>query len=257
MHRRALTVSLVSFAAALGAPAVASASGSPACGNIDLSNVHECHLVWSAGCQGSCDPSSFALACDAQCTASVSAACTGECQTECLTSCTVDPGQFDCEASCVVDCRARAETHCGCDGQSTTEIEARCSAECQAKCEIVPPSASCDTKCSSCCNASCQVEANASCVVSCTAEMDANCQVDCQASGGALFCDGQYIPVEDLDLCLGELEGQIDVSGHGQAQASIGIGCTVSRARPTSTGLLGGLLGLGLLGLRRRATARR
>jgi MYXO-CTERM domain-containing protein len=83
--------------------------------------------------------------------------------------------------------------------------------------------------------------------------MDANCDVDCQAAEGALFCDGQYIPVEDLDVCLGEIEGQVEVNAHGQGQASIGFGCTVSHARPQQAGLLAGLLGLGLLASRRRA----
>ena len=252
MHPRALTVSLFALAAALGAPAVASAAGSQACGNIDLSTLHECHFEWSGGCQGSCDPASFTLACQAQCSASVDVACTGQCQTECLSSCTVDPGQFDCQASCVVDCRARAETHCGCDGQSTTEIEASCQAECQAQCQVVPPSASCDTRCSACCNASCQVEANASCVVSCSLDMNGNCQLDCQSGDGALFCDGQYIPVEDLATCLSELEGQVNVSGYGQGQASVHFGCSAA-ARPTSDRSVLGVLGvLGLAALRRR-----
>jgi hypothetical protein len=141
MHRRALSVSLLAFASALGAPAMASAAGSQACGDVDLSSLQQCTFEWSGGCEAACGPASFVLACEAQCNASISVACSSECRSECLSSCTIDPGQFDCEVSCAADCQARAETTCGCGGQSTIEIEASCAAECQAQCTLVPPSA--------------------------------------------------------------------------------------------------------------------
>jgi hypothetical protein len=258
MHRHLITASALAFVSVISLPLAARASDSTACGGVDLSAYGECHFEWSAGCQGSCDPASFTLTCNGQCNGSASVACSTECHEQCVTSCTIDPGQFDCNASCVADCVTRSDTECGCNGERTTEIETSCTAECQAQCELVPPSAACDTQCDACCNGSCDVEANVNCNLDCVAELEGGCNLDCQGSG-ALFCDGQYVPIADYDSCAADLEAQIygygsgSGSGSGSGQASFSFGCSLGRLGSHGGAWSTVLLGLGLLALRRRS----
>jgi len=122
----------------------------------------------------------------------------------------------------------------------------------------VPPSASCETQCDASCSGSCDVEANVSCNLDCVAELQGGCNLDCQSSG-ALFCDGQYVPVADYTECAAELEGQIYAqvnaagSGSGSGQGSFSFGCSLGRLG-SQGGAWGTLLvGLGLVALRRRS----
>lgn len=249
-HRSTVPLSAVALIAAVVLPAQATA-GQEACG-IDLWSVEECRVEFSGGCEASCEPWSFVAACEGECHASVDASCDVDCTAACVTECHTDPGHFDCAASCEAECEANASAECGADGDCVAVAEAHCSASCQLECEYVPPSATCETQCEAACTGACDVEANVDCFVDCAAELAGGCEVDCEDPEGALFCDGQYLPVDDIDDCLEHLEGSfdLDIRGTGQGQAS--FQCAVAEAGAAGGSLAVWLLGLGLVAFRRR-----
>lgn len=215
-------------AAALYAPAIASASddattldpGAEACGGIDLWDIGECHFEFDGGCQASCEPVSFVAACEGRCELDVETSCTNTCGAACEASCNADPGRFDCRASCFSDCTAEAEATCGTDQECRSYLEANCSASCEGQCDLVAPSASCEAQCGACCSGSCDVEANFDCGLSCAAELRGGCEIACEQPEGALFCDGQYLPVQDLPACVAYLAENFEVRLDVQAEAS-------------------------------------
>ena len=71
---------------------------------------------------------------------------------------------------------------------------------------------------------------------------------------GALFCDGQYIAVQDIPGCIDYLIDNLDVSV--EAEASATISCSSAGARGGAAGLGAfALFGLGLCFVRRRRRA--
>lgn len=253
-HRLALPLSALALVTAALLPAEALAAGPEACGGIDFWNVSECHFEFEGACRSQCEPVSFVGACSGQCEANVEAYCNAECTGSCLTECQVDPGHFDCHASCTADCEARAYASCGGDSECLATAEGHCEVECGAQCEYVPPSASCETKCEASCHGSCEVDANVDCYVECSVELQGGCEVDCDTPSGALFCDGQYIPVEDLPECLDYLLNNfdLDVEAEAEGHASFNLGCSTAGGRSAAGGLAAWLLVLGLVAWRRR-----
>mgnify|MGYP001816849460 CR=1 FL=1 len=249
-HRTALPLSALTLVAAALLPAEADA-GQDACG-IDIWAVEECHVELSGGCEASCEPWSFVGACEGECNAQVDASCDVSCTAACETECRSDPGYFDCEASCEADCHAHASAQCGSDSECVTVAEAHCSASCEVECEYVPPSASCETQCEAACAGACDVEANVDCFVDCSLELEGGCEVDCEDPKGALFCDGQYIPVDDLDLCLQDLEASFDIEVEGEGSGYANFHCATAEAGAAGGSLAAWLLGLGLVAFRRR-----
>jgi hypothetical protein len=250
------------FAAAIASFALAPtafAAGPEACGNISLSSISECHFEFEGGCKAKCEPLSFVAACDGQCNASIDASCDTSCQGSCQAACEVEPAQFDCRASCYGDCSANIAVLCDPgDDECISYCEADCSASCETECEFVAPSASCDAQCNACCTGSCDVDANFECSLDCSASLDGGCEVDCDAPAGALFCDGQYIAVQDLPECVAYLVENFSVNLSLEASASASVNgamCSFGDGRSGDGGIALLMAGLGLAFWRRRRSA--
>jgi len=78
----------------------------------------------------------------------------------------------------------------------------------------------CDTKCTPVCEDTCVAKANSTCQIDCqTNELEScqtttvkTCQTDCHDSGGAIFCDGQFLDVSNLKDCAAELASQLSIT---------------------------------------------
>ena len=255
MRTSATYLSAAVLACAALVPSTALAAGPEACGYIDFWAVEECHFETSGGCEAQCEPLSVVAACDGACNASVDVGCEASCNVDCSAQCEVNPGSFDCHASCDAECNAGLAAHCGTDQECAAYFEASCEASCSAECDYVPPSASCEAKCDASCQASCEVSAEIDCSLDCSVDMQGGCEVDCQEPQGALFCDGQYIAVQDLPGCLAYLAENLSIEVEAEASASATLSCAVTQVPASSTeSSMGALLaGLALaLGLRRR-----
>lgn len=257
MHRFTWLVPSLAAVAALVPSQALAAGGAEACGNVELLFVGECHFEFGGGCQAECQPLNFVAACEGQCQATLDASCDASCNASCNASCEANPGSFSCEASCRASCEADAHASCNGDQGCESYAEASCASECQAHCEVVAPSASCDAQCNASCEGSCQVDANLGCEVDCTAELQGGCEIDCEAPTGALFCDGQYIAVEDFPACIDYLVSNFSVDFEASASFDGTFSCSVGEGPSGGTpafGATAGLLGLGLV-LRRRRRA--
>ena len=238
MSKPMFNLSLVTAtAAALLVSSQAFAAGPEACGGIELTSIGECHFEFDGGCEG-------------QCNASVDASCTGSCNADCQAACEANPGAFDCRAECTADCYAGVEAHCGTgDEECRSYYEASCSAECEGQCEVVPPSASCEAECNACCSGTCEVDAEFSCALECSAELQGGCEYDCRQPSGALFCDGQYLAVQDMPACLEYLAENFNVELQAEASASATLSCSTSEPGGDSGAGWALLAGLGLAGV--------
>jgi len=76
-----------------------------------------------------------------------------------------------------------------------------------------------ETKCTPACQDNCVATANSSCQIDCqTTQFEScqtntvqTCQTDCHDSGGAIFCDGQFLNVTNLKDCAAELASQLSI----------------------------------------------
>ena len=266
------------FAASLAAPllfAVSTASAAAdraSCGNINLLAAGECHLEVSGGCTAKCEPINFTAACEGQCNVTIDASCTASCGATCNADCTANPAMFDCQARCETDCGGSCMANCSAAANMSDcagYCQGRCTNDCKAQCNVVPPSASCDAQCKGCCSGSCQAKADFNCNYDCSTKLTGGCQTDCQAPNGALFCDGQYVHVSNLDDCVAYLESQFNLtidyqaSGHCDAtgcegEASAGVSCSAAPIGSASrdVGAIAALVvGAGFVASRRRRRA--
>lgn len=248
-----ITGSVVLAATLFSSGAFAQATDADPCGGIELTAIGECHFEFDGGCEAKCEPLNFVAACDGQCNLSIEASCDASCSGQCVADCEADPGRFDCRASCTADCQANAQARCGTDSECNSYFQAECSSSCEAECDVVAPSASCEAQCQGCCTGSCDVDANFDCELDCTAELSGGCAVDCRQPEGALFCDGQYVAVQDLPACLQYLYENFEISLEAEASAEATITCSVGNPALTDGSALYGMLaGLGLAFARRR-----
>jgi MYXO-CTERM domain-containing protein len=271
------TLSILSFSAALSAALLfapeAKAGGLDACGDIFVEAEANCEVVVDGGCTAQCEPVAFnascaaegAIGCRGDCNLDVEATCTASCQTTCETDCNVDPGAFDCRASCEGNCSGQCSSRCSADANSAecqASCESTCSLECGASCEVTPPQADCTAQCEGSCGGKCSAEVNLDCqidcqsdlYVECKADLQGGCEAQCETPEGALFCDGQFIEVSNIDACANALRDLLnaEVEFHAEAEGSASFSCSVAD-EPSRGGW--GLLGFGamcLLALGRR-----
>ena len=255
------------------APGLAHAGLLDACGGVFLESDASCELLVEGGCVAECEPPSFTamcaaegtVSCDGQCNAQIEASCTTDCQASCQSDCEVDPVSFECGASCDSHCVSSCSGECSAASnraECEASCEASCGAKCEASCEGTPPSASCSSMCEASCDGSCEAKANMDCqidcqsdfYVDCKADLQGECEVQCERPEGALFCEGQFISVGNLQTCLDQLASSLDVEVEASAEASAdaSIACSVTDD-PARGGAA--LFGLGLFCL--AATARR
>ncbi len=267
-------LSFLSFSAALAstlllAP-VAEAGGLDACGDIFVDAGANCEVLVEGGCTAQCEPVAFtascaaegAIGCQGSCNVDANVDCTASCQGSCEADCNVDPGSFDCRATCEGNCSGDCSARCAGDSNSAecqASCESTCSLECGASCDINAPQADCVAQCQGCCGGECKADINVDCQISCQsdlyveckADLQGGCEAQCQTPSGALFCDGQFIEVSNIDACANALRDLLNANVEFQAEGSASFSCSV--ADEPSGGVLGfGALCLLALGLRRR-----
>lgn len=254
---RALRRSLIALAASVsgaGALPAQAQDGLDACGNIRVEAEAQCEVVPpSVDCEGMCTPVTVRAACDARvvaecdgrCNELPSVDCTGQCVADCSAECTVDPGEFDCQATCEADCSGRCQGACSAsddEAECMALCEGSCDASCESRCDVELPEADCEGRCEASCDGSCRVETNIDCQIECQldvrgdceADLTGGCELDCQREDGALFCDGQYVDHgEDLQQCLDALQNldvEVETEAHGEARgsASVDSSCSVT-----------------------------
>jgi len=217
-------------------PATAGATVISECGNIDFSGSETCTLETSGGCTAQCTPVNV----DVQCSAQLEASCSGQCNlnidatctTQCESSCTggCSAGNFSCEGSCSADCEGHCSTACSSNANSAqceTSCKETCGAECQGSCSGSPPSCT-PVSCQAACQGSCQAQANLDCQIQCQAsgyascetQVTGGCQAQCSQPSGALFCDGNFVDVSDLQSCENALAAAFNIKVSGQASCS-------------------------------------
>lgn len=269
------------------------------CGGIFLGGGAACSFQPTEECMKSCEPVAVETSCAAelytQCESDCTASASAECQTECESGCTQDcmaptesegPGCLDL---CLDQCQARSDgtcaggdrphCHASC-GQTCGDI---CGAKCAGVDEPEAEAPDCSLSCKSACAGSCQAEANLECQVQCQTKVFSECettlvekcQTECMTTGGAIFCDGQFLNYSDVDACAAELAAEFDVHVDLDIDASAGfeidlsdddgdgkrVGCSVVGG-PGAGGRFAGLgapilLSLVIIGRRRRAALRR
>jgi hypothetical protein len=55
------------------------------------------------------------------------------------------------------------------------------------------------------------VDCQSTLYVQCEQEMVEKCETDCRTTGGAIFCNGQFVSTNNIDACAAELAQEIDV----------------------------------------------
>jgi hypothetical protein len=263
------------FAALLAAPlllAASAASAAPnadACGNIALAAGGKCEFKVEGGCVTQCQPITVVAACDGKCGGTVDVSCSASCTGGCEAECTAKPATFNCQGSCEADCSASCDGSCSAKSDKAScsaYCKASCTNNCDVKCTATPPSAACKARCQARCDGSCSAKAEFECSYACSVDYTGGCKTDCTKPDGALFCDGQYVHVNNIDDCIAYLKStlnfQVDynASGHcdasgcvGEADASIGCSAAPGRSAPVDVGAISAIVvGLGFAASRRR-----
>lgn len=243
----------------------AHARGLDACGDIFVDAQANCEVLVEGGCEAACKPVAFnaacavegSLGCQGECNLDADVECTASCQGTCEAECNVDPGAFDCRAACEGNCSADCSSRCASSanrGECEASCEATCSLECDGACNIEPGQADCTAQCDASCsgecraavNMNCQIDCQADLYAECKAELEGGCTAQCSKPEGALFCDGQFIEVSNIDACIDALRDLLDIEVHFEASASASatLSCSVED-EPTQGGAA--LLAFGLL----------
>jgi hypothetical protein len=280
MRLSALLLATSALAAPLLVSQAAHAGVVDSCGSLDFSGMASCSVEVKGGCTAKCEPIAFT----AQCAVDLQVSCDGECQAtlpscnlDCQGGCVADceaNAEWDCEASCSADCDGNCSAACAEEADKTkceASCQATCSAECSGSCNGATGNANCEASCNGCCTGSCNGEARLACQIDCQAsgyascetKLQGGCEAKCEEPEGALFCDGQFVDVSNLDQCVADLAAlfNIEVTGYAKAdcegneckaEAGGSIGCSTSSFPGSSEGALS-LLGLaGIVALMRK-----
>lgn len=260
-------------------PKVAHAAALDSCGGVFLTSASQCEFKRDQECSTTCQTVSVEQSCAAQlyvscsssCTATASTECTQTCSPVCVTACTPAESSNDI---CISDCSSDCDTKCA-SATNPEQCHASCTHCCDQKCSDTCHSddqpAACDTKCATACNGTCTATANTDCQITCQSmSFDScqtttvqKCQTDCMDTGGAIFCDGQFLNATTLKDCASELSASLsinlDVSVTAKATATIGNSktttkCSFAPATTEGNGLLmGAIAGIAIaFGVRRR-----
>jgi hypothetical protein len=252
-------------ALALAAPLfVANQAHAGVCGWLADGQVN-CELDVTGGCEAKCTPVNFTAQCGYNCQGgchgSIDVNCTASCQDSCTGSCMANPGSFSCTAHCQDTCEGECATTCKGNKDETTcitQCKGSCEGDCSAHCQATPPSASCDVQCQASCQGECHAKANLDCEIQCqggcSAQLTGGCKADCQAPQGALFCDGQYVTVDNIDDCSAFVDVKAQCSGNScTVTASACSTAAPGGDAPLDFAALGAMaLGCGLIVTRRR-----
>lgn len=229
--------------------------------------------------------------CESSCTATAETSCEATCTETCNTDCVAVAEPPNCMGLCRSDCAQACPGDCA-DSERKGPCQACCSHncndKCEAKCKDAPPAPEpmdCMPTCTTACSGSCTAKANVMCQVSCQTdvytqcetEMVEKCETDCMTTGGAIFCEGQFMSASDINACADELAAEVDIhvevmlevdasvdvdlSGGGKDDDGDGdgdsvISCSLSDAGTGTGSLPAALTMLGLAGVLYRRRAR-
>ena len=220
-----IILSLGAAALLLTLPTVARADLA-ACGGVYLSVDAACEFVPTETCTTHCEDVAMETdcaarlytTCEGECTATAEVACVETCTTDCTPVCTTheaDPAppnamglcMSDCQQDCTDDCAGAANK-----GECRSSCAHTCGELCEKRCDG-DDSTTCAPRCDVACEGSCTAQASSACQVTCQSKQFTTCKTeqvqvcekDCKETGGALFCDGQFLAVTDLQACADEL----------------------------------------------------
>lgn len=270
IHKRKLIAALMS--SALVSLLMTSNAGASLeqCGGVYIFAEAQCQFQTTEECSTNCTTVAVETSCAAQiypsCEANCTATATAECSTDCTTVCTTDcdptagdagvaadagtaePEQpRNCMGMCMSNCQQDCSETCA-DNDRQGPCRSCCAHNCSDKCEeqckdepeVVPVEA-CPETCTKVCTGSCTAQANAECQIDCQAYVYAMCETDtvetceteCETTGGAIFCDGQFLNATDVEECSAELAAEIDI--HVEVELAVDVDVDVSGPRPTQT----------------------
>jgi hypothetical protein len=107
----------------------------------------------------------------------------------------------------------------------------------------------------------CQLDCQTQVYNDCEQQMVEQCNTECETTGGAIFCDGQFLNVTDVDDCAAELAAEIDIEVDLDIQADVDVdinppdtsndnddddndfSCAVPRLNPRDTGSSANVVG--------------
>jgi hypothetical protein len=279
----AFTASALLFGLSL-LPSTARAKALDQCGNVFLSADSHCEFKPIEACMTTCSTTSVEQVCSEKTYTMCSSGCTTTDTTTCTKthsdSCSKECDTISAKSShevCVSECSdnctsdAVSKKHFGGDSDKCSK---GCAHDCNAQCDTCSSSdqtTDCTTKCMSVTENECLEEVNRECVLSCQTDNYTSCETDtvntcttsCHDKGGALFCDGQFLEVSDLQACADQLASEfsfnIDVTAHVAVTTTNGNGsktttkCSFSPPERGHNGmLLGALAAIGIAVARRR-----
>jgi hypothetical protein len=242
MTRSNVLATLTLAALSLWSTSRARADSLQACGGIYLKADASCEFRPTKECMTECMTVAVETSCVAQihgqcegsCTATASASCETRCTEVCMDDCDDDDSVVpSCTELCEADCGATCAERCEGKGHCGACCSHSCRAKCDSRCAEEAPVKECEPTCATACTASCTAQANTQCqfdcqtdiYLACEQEMVEKCETDCKTTGGAIFCDGQFLATEDLDDCAAELAAEIDieVDVKGEIEGSVDI----------------------------------
>ena len=264
-----------------------------ACGGMFLSVDAQCEFRTTETCTTTCEDVAMETSCAArlytdcetECTAVADVSCVSTCTTNLTPTCeTLEDSEEPANAHgmCMSSCQQDCSNNCADAAGNKGECRSSCAQNCGEICEkrtATDESPTCEPRCTVACEGSCTARASSGCQITCQekeftvckTEMVQQCKEDCDTTGGALFCDGQFLAAGELQACADELLAElaiavnieIEVEGkctgdgcEGSAEAEGSGGCfSTIDARG---GLGGTLMALGIVGLhltRRRRRA--
>ncbi len=250
-----------------------------ACGNVYVSAHASCEFVQTTACSTKCVPTATFTACaaqlyvgcDGQCVETTTASCTETCTPTCVTECmttqatTTPPNSRGlCMSQCQQDCNG------SCAGQDAvgpcrSSCAHNCDAKCDKHCTDTDTMTACTDKCSTVCTGDCSAQSTSTCQIDCQATgfsacettVSQKCTEKCTNSGGAIFCDGQFLDASDLSACAAELAAKLDIHVDVSVKATVNgkSGCSTTPGVPSAMPIAVMVLFAGMVGamrLRRR-----
>lgn len=184
-----------------------------ACGGVylDAETAASCEWRMTESCTETCEPvatekvcaSRLTETCNSECVSTAADECVTTCDESCVPACTAEAEPPNCMGLCMSDCQQDCTDACAGSpnqGHCRASCAQCCSNGCHEECDGEPET-ECEPVCTTACEGSCDGRANIDCQVTCQSdlytvceeEVVTECKDECESSGGAIFCDGQFL----------------------------------------------------------------
>ena len=228
------------------------------CGGVFIFAEAQCEFQPTEECMTDCMAVAVETSCAAQiyvdCEGGCTASATTDCETSCSDVCTTDCVQQEaateeppnCMGLCMSDCQQTCTDTCA-DAEKKGPCRSCCAHTCGDKCEALckeEPDAAvaeCTPTCTNVCTGSCTAQANVQCQIDCQTKVYAQCETEtvercetqCKTTGGAIFCDGQFLNATDINACAEELASSVDI--HVDIEVAVEAKVDVSSGKDNDT----------------------